>query len=239
VIAVHLFGQPADMAPLRSFASRHGLWLFEDAAQAHGARYDGRRVGGLADAAAFSFYPTKNLGALGDGGAVTTDNYVLADRVRLLRTYGWRDRGNSELKGVNSRLDEVQAAFLRVKLARLDSGNARRAELADLYRQGLAHEDVGLPHTLARVDPVWHLFVVRSAARDELRARLSALGVGTSVHYQPLPHLNQAFRADGWRPGSFPCAERLAEASVSLPLHPRLSSEALYYVVSALSRVAT
>jgi dTDP-3-amino-3,4,6-trideoxy-alpha-D-glucose transaminase len=233
IIAVHLFGQPAAMTELAEIADGKGVTLLEDAAQAHGARYEGKPVGGLARGAAFSFYPTKNLGALGDGGAVTTDDDALAAAVRRLRTYGWRERDVSEVKGVNSRLDELQASVLRVRLRHLERWTARRRELADRYRAGLPTE-LERPEVAEASEPVWHLFVVATDNRDAFRASLTELGVGTLVHYFPLPHLTPAFRADGWREGSFPRAERLAARAVSLPLYPQLTDQQLDAVLAAV-----
>jgi dTDP-3-amino-3,4,6-trideoxy-alpha-D-glucose transaminase len=239
IVAVHLFGVPADVAALAPIAAEHGLVLIEDAAQAHGARHRGARVGGLARAAAFSFYPTKNLAAIGDGGAVITDDSELADRVRLLRSNGWRERGVSEIKGVNSRLDELQAAVLRVKLAHLEEGNARRAQLAARYREGLA--DLGplaLPEVPAWATPVWHQFVVGFDDRASVRDALEAQGVGTLIHYDPLPHLTPAYRADGWRAGSLPTAERLSRRAVSLPIYPQLTPDACDRVIEGVRHAA-
>jgi dTDP-4-amino-4,6-dideoxygalactose transaminase len=235
ILAVHLFGQPAAMDELAELADRHGVALLEDAAQAHGAQYRGKRVGALARAAAFSFYPTKNLGALGDGGAVTTDDDALAARVRQLRTYGWKERDVSELKGVNSRLDELQAAVLRVRLRHLERWTAQRRRLADHYRANLPAE-LQPPEVAAEAEPVWHLFVVASEQRDTLRDELAKEGIGTLVHYFPLPHLTPAFRADGWRDGLLPRAERLAERAVSLPLYPQLTDQQRDAVLAALAR---
>lgn len=233
VIAVHLFGHPAAMESLAQLADHYGLVLIEDAAQAHGALHNGLRAGGLARAAAFSFYPTKNLGALGDGGAITTNDDELADAVRRLRTYGWRERDISELKGVNSRLDELQAAILRVRLRHLERWNLRRAEIAAFYRAALA-DRVGTPTVAPWAEPVWHLFVITTRNRDALREELARRGIGTLVHYSPLPHLTPAYRADGWTDGALPIAERLAEMSVSLPLYPQLRDEACREVVDAV-----
>lgn len=236
VIAVHLFGQPAAMDPLAELAEGRGIVLIEDAAQAHGARYQGRRVGGLAHGAAFSFYPTKNLGALGDGGAVTTDDDELADTVRRLRTYGWRERDVSELKGINSRLDELQAGILRVRLRHLERWNGRRAEIAGTYLTALG-DRVTTPTIPSWAEPVWHLFVIAAEGRDDVRRQLAERGIGTLVHYFPLPHLTPTYRADGWAEGSLPIAERLAETSVSLPLYPQLSKRASHEVVEAVLAV--
>jgi dTDP-4-amino-4,6-dideoxygalactose transaminase len=233
VIAVHLFGQPAAVAELAELTRARGIALIEDAAQAHGARYDGRRVGGLAQGAAFSFYPTKNLGALGDAGAVTTNDDDLADAVRRLRTYGWRERDVSELKGLNSRLDELQAALLRVRLRHLERWTRRRAEIADVYLRAF-EQRVTTPTVAAAGEPVWHLFVIAVDERDIVRARLAEHGVGTLVHYWPLPHLTPAFRADGWKEGSLPVAEGLGASSISLPLYPQLDDSACHKVVEAV-----
>jgi dTDP-4-amino-4,6-dideoxygalactose transaminase len=235
IVAVHLFGQPADMDALGAVASEAGLPLVEDAAQAHGAAIGGRPAGSLADIAAFSFYPTKNLGALGDAGAVATSDPELADRVRLMREYGWRTRADAELKGVNARLDELQAALLRVLLERLDDANARRARIAAAYTAGLAGSPgLTLPSEAAGSRHAWHLYVVEHARRDALAERLEARGIGTAIHYAPPPHLTTAFRADGWAPGAFPVAERQAETALSLPLHPALSDADVQRVIEAV-----
>jgi dTDP-3-amino-3,4,6-trideoxy-alpha-D-glucose transaminase len=234
IVAVHLFGQPAAMKQLSDVASRHRLPLIEDAAQAHGASVDGRRVGGLGVAAAFSFYPTKNLGALGDGGAVTTDDDALAETVRRLRMYGSSARDVSESKGINSRLDEVQAAVLRVRLRQLDRWNDRRRELAARYVAALGG-GLPMPRPPHGTEPVWHLFAVAHPSRDTLRHALADRGIGTLVHYFPLPHLTPAYRADGWREGSLPIAEGLSERSLSLPLYPQLGDDDQDAVIAAVT----
>jgi len=231
IVAVHLFGQPADVDALAGVARDAGLPLVEDAAQAHGAAAGGRTVGSIGDCAAFSFYPTKNLGALGDAGAVTTSSADHADRVRLLREYGWRDRGDSEITGVNARLDELQAALLRVLLPRLDERNARRAEIAAAYGAALSGiAELELPEAAPGTTPAWHLYVVQHDRRDELAARLERAGVGTAVHYRPAPHQTTAFRDAG----SFPVAERHAATALTLPLHPALSDADVERVVAAV-----
>jgi dTDP-4-amino-4,6-dideoxygalactose transaminase len=223
IIPVHLRGEPADMAAMRRIAEKRGLFVLEDAAQAHGARCGGRRVGAIGDAAAFSFYPGKNLGALGDGGAVTTDDSELADRLRLLRNYGMKDRYEIQAPGVNSRLAEIQAAALRVKLKWLDDWNRVRAEHAAGYAAALAAaESLRLPLPPPWADPVWHLFVVGHPDRDGCRRALAEQGIETLIHYPVLPHLSGAYPSDCWQPGSFPVAERLARSSLSLPLYPQL-----------------
>jgi dTDP-3-amino-3,4,6-trideoxy-alpha-D-glucose transaminase len=235
IVAVHLYGHPADVEGLLDVARGARLPLVEDAAQAHGAAVGQRPAGSIGDCAAFSFYPTKNLGAIGDAGAVTTSDDGLADRVRLLREYGWRVRGDSERKGVNARLDELQASFLRVMLRGLDGANARRAEVARAYGSGLAGLDqLTLPHAASDATVVWHLYVVNHPRRDELAALLASEGIGTAVHYRPAPHLTSAFRDDGGGPGSFPEAERHADTALSLPVHPGLTDEDVRRVVTAV-----
>jgi dTDP-3-amino-3,4,6-trideoxy-alpha-D-glucose transaminase len=229
VVPVHLCGRPADMDAICAWAASNGVVVVEDACQAVGATLDGRRVGSIGTAGAFSFYPTKNLGAMGDGGAVTTDDDALADRLRLLRTYGWRARGDSEIVGDNSRLDELQAAFLRVGLARLDETTMRRRVLAARYLEGLEGV-LGLVLPAAGPGHVWHLFVVQHERREELRAALAARGIGTLIHYEIPPHATRAYRAAGTR---LRVTEWLAERVVSLPLHPELGDAAAAAVVNA------
>lgn len=235
IVPVHLRGEPAEMDAIGAIAAAHGLAVIEDAAQAHGARYGGRRAGGLGDAGAFSFYPSKNLGALGDGGAVVTDDGELAERLRLLRNYGARDRYRIETDGTNSRLAEVQAAVLRAKLPRLDAWNAARAELADTYLRAFEGEEaVALPRAPARAESAWHLFVVGLRQRDRCAEALAREGIETLVHYPVLPHLSAPFREAAAGRGSFPVAERLADAALSLPLYPRLSQAACEAVAAAV-----
>ncbi len=223
IIAVHLYGQPADMDAINAIAKTHNLKVIEDAAQAHGARYKGIRVGTLGDAAGFSFYPGKNLGALGDGGAVTTNDPVLADKVRVLSNYGSRVKYYNEVKGYNSRLDELQAAFLREKIKKLDEWNGRRKAVAAEYLKLLADADIVLPFVPEWADPIWHLFIVRNAERDQLQKKLSDAGIGTMIHYPVPPHLQQAYSEAGYTKGQFPIAERLANQVLSLPMGPQLS----------------
>jgi dTDP-3-amino-3,4,6-trideoxy-alpha-D-glucose transaminase len=235
VMPVHLYGQPADMDGIRGLAEARGIKVIEDAAQAHGARYRGRRTGALGDAAGFSFYPGKNLGALGDGGAVVTDDDALAANLRRLRNYGSPAKYQHDVKGGNARLDELQAAFLRVKLQRLDEWNRRRARAAESYLQALQ----ALPHLAGPcvpdgVEPVWHLFVVRHPRRSELQAHLSRLGVETLIHYPVPPHLARAYSEMGLARGAFPLAERIAETVLSLPMGPHLTPDAQMHVLSAL-----
>lgn len=234
IIPVHLYGQPADMDAINDIAARHGLKVIEDAAQAHGARYKGRRTGALGDAAGFSFYPGKNLGALGDGGAVTTNDPVLAERIRMLGNYGSRTKYRNELQGFNSRLDEMQAAFLREKLVWLDEWNARRARIAAVYQECLHGSSLCLPAVPHWAEPVWHLYVVRSKQRDALQAHLATRGIGSLVHYPIPPHLQGAYAADGWSEGAWPLSERMHREVLSLPMGPSMSVDAAEAVAGAI-----
>lgn len=239
IIAVHLYGQPADINPINELAAAHGLQVVEDAAQAHGARYHGRRVGGLGSAAGFSFYPGKNLGAVGDGGAVVTDDPKIADKVRVLRNYGSRLKYYNEEKGYNSRLDELQAAFLRVKLRKLEEWNNRRKRIAGYYLQALKElDDLILPDVPEWAEPAWHLFVIRHTERMRLQELLSAAGIGTLIHYPLPPHLQNAYAELGYRPGNFPIAEKMAEEVLSLPMGPHTSDADAQYVAAQLASYA-
>jgi dTDP-3-amino-3,4,6-trideoxy-alpha-D-glucose transaminase len=235
MVAVHLFGKVADVRGLADTAAEAGIALIEDAAQAHGARFGGSAVGGLAAMAAFSFYPTKNLAAIGDAGAVTTSDPQLAERLRQLRQYGWRTRSDAQIKGVNARLDELQAAFLRVMLPRLSRATERRRAVAGAYLEGLAGlPELELPGALAPEEHVWHLFVVRHPRRQALADALAQAGVSTAVHYAPAPPLSGAFRREGWRPGAFPVAERHAASALSLPMFPELEDSEVERVIAAV-----
>ncbi len=234
MIPVHLYGRPADMDSMNQIAIRHGIKVIEDAAQAHGALYKGRKAGSLGDAAAFSFYPGKNLGAFGDGGAITTDNGVLAGKLRALRNYGSSAKYVHDLIGLNSRLDPLQAAILRVKLRHLDEWNARRRALVECYCRGLVSTNVALPLISAEVESVFHLFVVRTSQRERLQARLSAVGIETLIHYPIPPHRQKAYSSmNGLR---LPLAKRLADEVLSLPLGPHLSGADVATVCCELKR---
>jgi dTDP-4-amino-4,6-dideoxygalactose transaminase len=235
IMAVHLYGQPADMDAINAIALQHGLKVIEDAAQAHGAQYKGVRTGNLADAAGFSFYPGKNLGALGDGGAVTTNDDDLARQIRMLRNYGSEIKYQNEVKGFNTRLDELQAAFLRVKLKHLDTWNSMRNRLAAAYLERLAEVDLILPTVPQWVEPVWHLFVIRSTRRDLLEKELQHAGVSTMIHYPVPPHLQPAYSRDGYRPGDFPIAEKIHREVLSLPMFPALTDQDVAYISSTIS----
>ena len=234
IVPVHLYGRPAAMDDVRAIAARHGLFVLEDAAQAHGARFRGRRTGALGDAAAWSFYPSKNLGALGDGGAVTTDDDDLAERLRMLRSYGAAEKYRHELSGVNSRLDELQAAVLRVKLEHLDVWNERRCSVAARYLDGLTGTGLVLPTVPTDAEQVWHLFVVRTPRRDELRAALADAGIETGVHYPLAAHRQPVFAGLGIDPGSLPVSERLQHEVLSLPIGPHLTDEQVDHVVDRI-----
>lgn len=224
ILPVHLYGHPADMDPILAVASRHGLKVIEDAAQAHGARYKRRRVGGLGDAAGFSFYPGKNLGAMGDGGAVVTNDDELADRVRILRNYGSKIKYYNEVKGYNSRLDELQSALLRVKLKKLDEWNDRRRAVAIGYLERFASVPaLILPDASDWAEPAWHLFVVRHPQRDAIQRKLGEDGIGTLIHYPIPPHASKAY-AHEFEGVVCPLAEQLADTVLSLPMGPHLSA---------------
>lgn len=222
LLPVHLYGQPADLDPVLALARQHGLAVIEDAAQAHGARYKGRRIGAHGDVVCWSFYPGKNLGALGDGGAITTNRPDLADRIRVLRNYGSRVKYENEVLGGNSRLDPIQAAVLRVKLSHLDAWTDRRRAIAGTYAEGLRDTGLILPHVPEWADPVWHLYVVRSPDRDGLQQRLAAAGVGTLIHYPIPPHMQAAYEGLGLAPEALPLARDLAGEVLSLPMGPQL-----------------
>lgn len=237
IVPVHLYGQPADMDPLLALAEQHGLLVLEDAAQAHGARYRGRRTGSLGQAAAFSFYPGKNLGALGDAGGITTSDAALAERIRTYRNYGSQQKYHNLVQGFNSRLDEMQAAFLNVKLEALDAGNAQRRAIAARYTELLAGSGLLLPHVPDWAEPVWHLYVVRHPQRDALAAKLAEQGIGTIVHYPIAPHMQQAYAALGFQEGDFPIAEAIHREVLSLPIGPHMTLAQADQVAAAV-RVA-
>jgi dTDP-4-amino-4,6-dideoxygalactose transaminase len=238
IMVVHLYGQPADMDAVNAVAARHGIPVVEDAAQAHGARHNGRRAGSLGHAAAFSFYPGKNLGAFGDGGAVTTNDSALADAVRSLRNYGSAKKYVHDLRGFNSRLDELQAALLRVKLPKLDEWNARRTRIANAYLTALSGDGSGveLPVVPSWAESVWHLFVVRSRERDALQNRLRDDGIETLVHYPIPPHRQGAYR---WDDRSYPVTERLHRQVLSLPIGPSMTDEQTDAVIRAVRNTET
>jgi dTDP-4-amino-4,6-dideoxygalactose transaminase len=224
------------MDAINVIAKKHSLKVIEDAAQAHGAKYKGRFVGSLGDAAGFSFYPGKNLGAIGDGGAVTTNDAELAEKVRVLSNYGSREKYHNEVKGFNSRLDELHAAFLRVKLRKLDEWNNRRKKVAKKYLDELESSDLVLPFVPEWAEPVWHLFVVRSSKRDEIQKKLGDAGIGTMIHYPIPPHKQPAYGESLWTKGSFPIANKLASEVLSLPIGPHIDDHQVGYVCKTLRK---
>jgi dTDP-4-amino-4,6-dideoxygalactose transaminase len=235
IMPVHLYGQPADMDPIMEVAGRHDLWVVEDACQAHGARYKGRRTGGLGHIAAYSFYFSKNLGAYGEGGMVTTNDDELAQKVRMLRDHGSPQRYHHELVGLNGRLDEIQAAVLRAKLLYLETWNDQRRANAAHYTELLSDvEGVILPYVAGYAEHVFHLYVVRVPRRDELRSYLQEHGVGVGIHY-PVPcHLQPAFQSLGYSQGDLPVTEQVAGEVISLPMYAELTAEQRAYVVNAI-----
>jgi dTDP-4-amino-4,6-dideoxygalactose transaminase len=234
IIPVHLYGNLADMQVIRSIADDHGLYIVEDCAQSHGATGGGRKSGAWGNIAAFSFYPTKNLGAFGDAGIVVTDDPELSDRVRLLREYGWRQRFISEIPGLNSRLDELQAAILRVKLKYLDQWNEARRKKARIYTEMLAPLGVLCPSEDSGVKHVYHLYVIRTRERDALQIFLKEKGIETLIHY-PFPiHLQKAYRDLGYRKGDLPVTEQCSSEILSLPLYPEIRESEIEEVTTQI-----
>lgn len=237
IMPVHLYGQPADMAPLMALADKHGLAVIEDVAQAQGALYRNRRTGVLGHAGAFSFFPTKNLGATGDAGGVVTDDPRIADRIRVLRNYGSRRKYVNEVQGTNSRLDELQAAILRAKLKRLDDWNGRRAQAAARYSAAFAPlPGLQLPAVPDWAEPVWHLYVVATPERERLTAALDRAGIGWLIHYPIPPHLQDAYAGLGIARGALPIAERLAAQVLSLPIGPHMTGEQQAAAIECVSQ---
>ena len=236
IIAVHLFGRPADMDAINKIAKKNGLKVIEDAAQAHGALYKGKRVGSLGDAAGFSFYPGKNLGALGDAGGVTTNDEELANRVHMLANYGSDYRYHHVYQGNNSRLDELQAAFLRIKLRHLDRWNAERQRIADIYLSRIKNPDIILPRNSDEdYSCVWHIFGVRTERRDALEEYLSANGIGTTKHYPTPMHLQEAYADLNIGKGELPLAEEHSRTELSLPMFYGMTEEQIAYVVQKVN----
>jgi len=235
IIVVHLYGQTTDMDAVLAIAERHDLKVIEDSAQAHGAAYKQKQAGALADAAGWSFYPGKNLGAFGDAGAVTTNDNLLAERIRVLRNYGSKVKYFNEVKGYNSRLDPIQAAFLQVKLKYLNDWNSRRTQIAERYIESLADlPELTLPHVPEWADPAWHLFVIRHSQRDALQKYLEQNEIGTLIHYPLPPHLSEAYRDAGYTKGDFPIAEEIAKSVLSIPMGPHLTLDQADQVVSVI-----
>src|ERR1700736_5030641 len=225
IIPVHLYGHPADMDAIAQLAQRHGLVVIEDACQAHGARYKGKRTGSLGHAAAFSFYPGKNLGGYGDGGMVVTGDQAVAKRLEMLRNYGQKEKYRHMFRGYNRRLDTLQAAVLRVKLKHLDEWNDARRQHAKSYRRLLEQSGIVAPHAVAHAEPVWHLYVIRTDQRDALKEHLASRGISVGIHY-PIPiHLQPAYRDLGYRQGDFPVTEKCSRRILSLPMYAELTPE--------------
>lgn len=236
IVPAHLFGQIADMDAILKIAQAHGVKVLEDAAQAHGARYRGKRAGRFGVAATFSFYPGKNLGALGEAGAVVTDDDAIAEKILVLRNHGQSPKAHHALVGWNGRMDGIQAAVLSIKLRNLDRSNGRRCMVAQRYREQLAGlDDLVLPYADARGEHVYHIFAVRAPERDRLMRSLERRGIGCSVHYPICIHLQEAYRGLGYQLGDFPIAERCAASLISLPMYPELEDEQIDYVCSALA----
>ncbi len=234
ILPVHLYGQPADMKPIIAIALKHGLKVLEDAAQAHGARYKEKRIGAHGNAVAWSFYPGKNLGAMGDGGAITTDDSEIDDRLRMLRNYGARTKYINELQGFNSRLDPIQAAILRVKLKYLDTWIDRRRQVSKSYQEQLSSTSLILPKVPDYSDPAWHLYVVSTPRRDELQRQLNESGITTLIHYPIPPHLQQAYIGMEYAKGQLYIAESLAKKVLSLPMGPHLGDSDISRVIAAI-----
>jgi len=236
IIAVHLYGQPADMDEINEIARKHHLIVIEDAAQAHGALYKGRKVGSLGDAAGFSFYPGKNLGALGDAGAVTTNDKEIAEKVRALANYGSDYKYHHIYQGNNSRLDEIQAAALSVKLSSLDKWNKRRQEIAEKYKNGINNPKIIIPIIAEERNHVWHIFALRTENRNELEKYLNENGVGTTIHY-PIPiHLQDAYKDLGMSVGELPIAEEISKTEISIPMYYGMTDEQIDYVIDVVNK---
>ena len=235
IMPVHLYGQPCDMDPILTIAKKHNLYIIEDCAQAHGASYKGKVIGSFGDAAGFSFYPGKNLGALGDAGATVTNNKELADKVRALGNYGSDYKYHHIYKGNNSRLDELQAAFLAAKLPHLDKMNDERRKIAQKYLEGIKNEEVVLPHVPDYANPVWHIFAIRCKRRNELEKFLNDAGIGTNKHY-PIPmHLQECYKDLGFKEGDFPIAEEISATELSLPMYYGMTDEEIQYVIDKVN----
>lgn len=234
ILPVHLYGQPADMDAVNAVARAHGLKVLDDCAQAHAARWGGRVVGSLADVSAWSFYPGKNLGAMGDGGGLTTNDAAVAERVRVLRNYGSRIKYHNEVKGLNSRLDEMQAAVLAAKLPELDALTNERRRIAARLLDGLAGANVVLPFVPDAAEPAWHLFVIRHPERDRLQRALAEQGIGTLIHYPVPPHLQPAYAELGLAAGSLPVTEQIHREVLSLPLWPGMGEAQIDTLIRAV-----
>ena len=236
ILVVHLYGQAANMGKIKEISDRHNLFLVEDCAQSHGACYEGRMTGSWGDIGCFSYYPTKNIGAFGDAGSIVTDNKELCEKVRMLRNYGSKIKYQNEILGVNSRLDEIQAALLSVKLSHYQELREERERIARMYLAAITNPLISLPTIRENADHVWHLFVVRTPDRDRFQSFLQANGIGTQVHYPIPPHLSEAYGYLGYKPGDFPITEHFADTVISLPLYEGMTDEEIDYVVEVINR---
>lgn len=235
IIIVHLYGQPCDMDRIMKIAKSHNIPVIEDCAQAHGATFKGKKIGTFGDISCFSFFPTKNLGAFGDAGAVTTNDPILAEKIRIYRNYGSEKKYYNKVQGINSRLDEIQAALLRVKLKYLDELTTERKEIANKYLNGITNPAVKLPIIIPEARHVWHLFVVQTENRDQLAEHLKTLGISTQIHYPVPPHLAEAYAGLGFQCGSFPVTEKEADTILSLPFYNGITEEEIDFVINAIN----
>jgi dTDP-4-amino-4,6-dideoxygalactose transaminase len=235
IIPVHLYGQPTKMDEINAIAKKYDLHVIEDAAQAHGALYKGKKTGSLGHAAGFSFYPGKNLGAFGDAGAITTNDDILAEKIRMLRNYGSKVKYTHQLKGYNSRLDELQAAFLRVKLRYLDKWNERRVLIANAYLNSISNKNILLPKLDENINHAWHLFVVRTSDRNSLQSYLKSHHIDTLIHYPIPPHLQQAYAERNWKKGSFPISEDIHNEVLSLPIGPHMNEPSVQKIINVVN----
>ncbi len=236
IIAVHLYGRPAEIDKIKPLCKKYNLKLIEDSAQAHGAIYNGKKTGNLGDAAGFSFYPGKNLGALGDGGAILTNDKDLTEKVRAIRNYGSKIKYYNEYKGVNSRLDEIQAGYLSIKLKSLDKWNYYRQKVAKVYLEKITNNKLILPNIDLSTDSIWHVFALRTEFRDELVAHLNSHGISTVIHY-PIPiHLQKAYKELGYKEGDFPLAEAISKTVLSIPIWYGMTNEEINYVIDILNK---
>ena len=236
IMVVHLYGQTADMDPINEIAKKYNLKVIEDSAQAHGAMYKGKKTGALGDASGFSFYPSKNLGALGDAGAITTNDEVLAKKVKILANYGSDYRYHNIYKGTNSRLDEIQAGFLRIKLNDLDKWNLNRKKIAEKYMDGIKNEKITKPYVASYADAIWHVFVIRTENRDEFEKYLNDNGVGTTIHYPRPMHLQEAYKDLNIKEGELPIAEKIANEVISIPMYYGMKEEEIQYVIDIINK---
>jgi dTDP-4-amino-4,6-dideoxygalactose transaminase len=235
IMVVHLYGQAANMNKIKSIATKYNLYLLEDCAQSHGAKFEGKTTGTFGDIGCFSFYPTKNLGAFGDSGAIVTDDEEIADKMRMLRNYGSKKKYYNEIEGVNSRLDEVQAALLNVKLSHYDELRTEREKIAQKYLNEIKNPKIILPKIRKGAEHVWHLFVVQTENRDKLQNYLNENGIGTQIHYPIPPHLSEAYKYLGYKKGDFPITEKQANSVLSLPIYDGMTDEEADYVIRVIN----